>query len=241
MLPALPVRSDPWPDDRMQLVQVPAGGGLGLRWLAQPRMHPLRVEFVDGALGHRRLYGGGRQQDLSRACGLHEHPQLSIVDATAGLGRDAFILATLGARVTLLERHPVIHPMLVDGWQRASRAAADADPELAAVLARMSIEALDARAWVPTGAAPQVIYLDPMFPPRDKSAAVKADMQMLHALAGPDTQAEGLLDWALATALCRVVVKRPRRAPPLNDRAPSHQLSGKRNRFDVYTLRRLPG
>lgn len=233
-LPDLPVGSQPRADDQLQLVRA---DGLALQLLNQPKMKPLRVDFVSGRTDHRRRFGGGRQQDLARACGLHEKRDLKILDATAGLGRDAFVLASVGARVTLVERHPVIHALLLDGWQRAL---AQAEGEQGDIIGRMDIVVGEAQTLADL-ATPDVIYLDPMFPPRDKSAAVKADMQILHVLAGPDRQSEELLAWALTTARCRVAVKRPRTAPTLTAQAPSHQLKGKSNRFDVYTLRRLSG
>ncbi|MCH8551434.1 MAG: class I SAM-dependent methyltransferase [Natronospirillum sp.] len=238
-LPDLPVRSQPWAEDSLQLVR---DEGLAVRLLSQPKMKPLRIDFVSGKLDHRRRFGGGRQQDLARACGLHETTNLTILDATAGLGRDAFVLASLGASVLLVERHPVLQALLQDGLQRAAEAAGE-DDAISQILQRMQIRQVDALTLQPEP-APDVIYLDPMFPPREKSASVKADMQIMHALmaeqqSGPD-QAAGLLDWALNQARHRVVVKRPRTAPPLAGQSPSHRLTGKSNRFDVYTLKRLP-
>ena len=79
-----------------------------------------------------------------------------------------------------------------------------------------------------------VVYLDPMFPERRKSAQVKKELQMLQMLATCEPSPEHLLTAALATAAKRVVVKRPRRAPCFTTRSPSHSLSGKTIRFDVY-------
>jgi 16S rRNA (guanine1516-N2)-methyltransferase len=79
-----------------------------------------------------------------------------------------------------------------------------------------------------------VIYLDPMFPPRQKSALVKKEMRVLHDLVGADTDAEQLFDAARATSIRRIVVKRPRIAPALSRVPASHNFCGKSNRFDVY-------
>lgn len=236
----LPVRSTPHTGDHFQLVNV---SGLALQPLNMGRVKPLRVDFQAGAAAHRRQFGGGRKQDIARACGLHQKNDLQILDATAGLGRDSFVLAGLGAAVHMVERDPVLWALLEDGLLRARTSD---DPDLMAVMARLRLSAGDARKLHDAAlGAPDVIYLDPMFPPRDKSAKVKADMQALHALLTP-AEAPGepvpeadLLNWALARAVKRVVVKRPRLAATLGGSTPDHQLSGKANRFDVYTLRRL--
>ncbi len=232
----LAVRTHPLDTDAFQLVQV---DGLALQPLRLGKIKPLIIDYVAGKLAHRRQFGGGRQQDIARACGLHQVHHLHILDATAGLGRDAFVLASLGARVSMTERDPWLHLLLQDALYRAAQASAD-DPALSGILSRLSLKGGDAResGSVP-GEAPDVVYLDPMFPARTKSAKVKADMQALHHLVGADDTADTLLDWALGTALKRVVVKRPRHAPQLADRPADHQLIGKANRFDVYTIRRL--
>ncbi len=87
---------------------------------------------------------------------------------------------------------------------------------------------------------PDVVYLDPMFPERQKSADVKKEMRAFHRLVGADADADDLLAPALAAARYRVVVKRPRKAPDLAGRPPSHRVEGKSSRFDVYALQKLP-
>jgi 16S rRNA (guanine1516-N2)-methyltransferase len=87
--------------------------------------------------------------------------------------------------------------------------------------------------------APQVVYLDPMFPHTEKAAQVKKEMQFFRELVGKDTDADSLLDQALSVASHRVVVKRPRKAPPLAGREPGLTLAGKANRFDIYPMKSL--
>lgn len=82
-------------------------------------------------------------------------------------------------------------------------------------------------------------YLDPMFPVRRSKAAVKKDMALFHTLVGPDEDADALLAPALALAQRRVVVKRPRIAPPLAGHQPGMILSGKSSRFDIYPLKSI--
>lgn len=235
----VPMRSVPHAADQFQLI---SHHGLALQPLQLGKVKPLQVDFVHGQLAHRRQFGGGRKQDIARACGLHQQPGLSILDATAGLGRDSFVLAGLGAHVHMVERNLVLAALLQDGIVRALTSA---DDDARAVMTRLRLSVGDVLVLPAAQVGrPDVIYLDPMFPPRDKSAKVKADMQILHNLlpetAEPDAFAEQpLLQWALDTAIKRVVVKRPRVAAPLGERAPDHQLIGKANRFDVYTLKRL--
>ncbi|EMY8986701.1 class I SAM-dependent methyltransferase [Salmonella enterica] len=81
---------------------------------------------------------------------------------------------------------------------------------------------------------PQVVYLDPMFPHRQKSALVKKEMRVFQSLVGPDLDADGLLEPARQLATKRVVVKRPDYAPPLADVATPNAIVTKGHRFDIY-------
>ncbi len=191
---------------------------------------PLYVDFTAGKARHRRLHGGGKGQLLARAAGLRKHPELEIVDATAGLGRDAFVLATLGASVTLLERSPIAHALLDDGLRRAS-----SDPEIAAITSRMRLIRSDARDWLRAEQPrPDAIYLDPMYPPSGKSARVKKEMQCFHALIGQDDDATELLEAARRLATRRVFIKRPLHAETLGGQTAAFSLRGKSTRFDIY-------
>ncbi|RTR01149.1 class I SAM-dependent methyltransferase [Halomonas nitroreducens] len=206
-----------------------------------PRVYgkPLAVDFVSGRAAHRRRFGGGRGQLIARACGLTRGVTPSVVDATAGLGRDAFVLAALGAEVLLVERVAAIAALLEDGLARARAAADTAD-----VAARMHLAHGDAGRELAAlvagaGVVPQVVHLDPMFPHREKSALVKKEMRLFRALAGDDADAPRLLEAALDVATHRVVVKRPRKAPPIAGPAPRHVLEGKTSRYDLYVHRAL--
>ena len=195
---------------------------------------PLSVDFGSAAMRHRRR--GGQNERLGRAVGVGKREPLRVLDATAGLARDGFVLADLGCHVTLCERHPVVYELLADGLRRA---ADSDDPWLSGVAVRLALVSGDARDQAV--AATDVIYLDPMFPERGKQAAVKADLALLQDVLQEQDQhdAEQLLDWALQQDVARVVVKRPLRAPVLAGRTPSHALRGKAVRFDVYVLRGL--
>lgn len=195
----------------------------------------LSIDFVGGRAGHRRQFGGGKGQPLTRAVGLKGDAPLSVVDATAGLGRDAFVLACLGAQVTLLERSSVIAALLQDGLTRAAK-----DAEVGPIVAaQMQLIQTDAIHWLQTCATrderPAVVYLDPMYPHRTKSALVKKEMRFLRDFAGDNPDAPELLAAARSCATQRVVVKRPIHAEPLAGPRPVGEVKSKNTRYDIYS------
>ena len=127
----------------------------------------LKIDFVTGAVGHRLRFGGGRGQDLAKAMGLRAGKTPMIVDATAGLGRDSFLLASLGAQVILIERSEKMHALLVDGMNRAENEGG----EFREIIGRMSLMKGDAKDLIPELSG-ETILIDPMHPPRQKSALV---------------------------------------------------------------------
>lgn len=193
---------------------------------------PVYADFASGRAAHRRLHGGGRGQLLARAVGLKGNAPLTVVDATAGLGQDAFVLASLGAQVTLLERSPVVGALLRNALSRAH-----ATPEVADIAARMTLIVGDAATLLGTLPPPDVVVLDPMYPHRTKSALPKKEMRVFRRLVGADDDAGQLLDAARRAALRRVVVKRPAGAPFLADTKPDGRLESKNTRFDLYLVR----
>lgn len=195
---------------------------------------PTCVDFDAPALRHR-LATSGRSQGIALAVGVKKLGAPFVLDATAGLGRDAFTLAALGCRVLLLERSPIVHALLEDGFRRG-RASAGASAE---ILQRMELQRDDARARLRSVAAgegerPDVVYLDPMFPPRGNSAKVKKDISVLQQLLGVDSDFDELLHLARRAAHHRVVVKRPGSETRRADPAPNFQVKGKASHFDVY-------
>ena len=173
-----------------------------------------------------------RRELLGKAIGFKPQTERSIVDVTAGFGRDAFILAALGFHLVLLERHPIVYLMLNDALQRAA-----ALPLLNPITNRLKIFHADAQEWLTHHHPFHVIYLDPMFPLRTKSAAVKKTMRIMQDIVGFAANDAGLLPLALACATSRVVVKRPRLATYMNDQPPHFSLKGKSTRFDVYLVK----
>lgn len=217
----------------LQLSPTPAG--LELRQRGRGAPGPLRIDFAAGAMAHRRRAGGGRRQPLARAVGLGRGRAPVVLDVTAGLGRDAFVLASLGATVRMVERSPVVWALLRDALERATRV-----PELAAIMERMTLIRMDARdclAGLPAGERPDVVYLDPMYPHRNKSALVKKEMRLFRMLVGDDEDAAGLLELARSRAVHRVVVKRPARGGPLGDSAPDGCVRSPNTRYDLYINR----
>jgi 16S rRNA (guanine1516-N2)-methyltransferase len=205
------------------VLEAPAGV-LELRALHHPGYGAIRADW--SAPDVRRRIAGGRRQPLARAAGLRKAPALRVLDATAGLGRDGFTLAALGARVTLVERHPSIAALLTDARRRALLI-----PDLAEGAARTEIVEANARELMHPDW--DVVYLDPMYPERG-AALAKKELQLLRELTGGDADADSLLEPALDAACQRVVVKRPAKAPPLARRAPSFSLGGSQARYDVY-------
>jgi 16S rRNA (guanine1516-N2)-methyltransferase len=212
--------------------------GLGLQVTGKGAPGPVRAEFVTGKMGYRREHGGGAGQLVAKAVGLQKtRATLHVVDATAGLGQDAFVLASLGCRVTLFERNPVIHALLADGL---ARAALNVDCE--AIVARMRLLEGSSIDWLlnSDAEAADIVYLDPMFPHRDKSALVKKEMQVFRTIVGDDEDSGQLLAGALERARYRVVVKRPRKAPAIEGPEPTTRIEGKSSRYDVYSIKALP-
>ncbi|MBD1558590.1 class I SAM-dependent methyltransferase [Vibrio sp. S9_S30] len=212
---------------------------LELRKLDEIKLGAIYVDLVGGAVGHRRKFGGGKGQAIAKAAGLNKGATPTILDGTAGLGRDAFVLASLGCHVQMVERNPVVAALLNDGLSRAKL-----DPEIGSwVGERMSLlhaSSLDALNDLRSNAefdAPDVVYLDPMYPHpenKKKSALVKKEMRVFQSLVGADHDADGLLAPALELATKRVVVKRPDYADWLDGTKPSMAIETKKNRFDVY-------
>lgn len=207
---------------------------------------PVMVDFSDPAMLFRRK--GGQNELLGRAVGVKANRHPLIFDATAGLGRDAFVLADLGCTVTLSERSGVLAWLLESA---VSAALISQHQQVREAATRMRVIHGDScdidftrdqpndQAVGLTAAAvaqadhPRVIYLDPMFPEK-KSAAAKKDLALLQRLHGDvDDTGEQLLSWALTQPVSRIVIKRPIKAPFLARHKPSHSITGKAVRFDV--------
>ncbi len=190
---------------------------------------PFLIDFNSGALTYRRQHGGGRSQAICRAIGLKNNKKPWVIDATAGLGRDSFILASLGCRITLFERNPVLQILLEDGLQRGRNS-----PATEKICQRMELIMEDIQHFTCTPPLADVMYLDPMYPHRRKSSLVKKEMRIIRQLVGADPDSDDLLKFALQTGIQRIVVKRPKNAPFLANKKPSAEIKEKNSRFDVY-------
>jgi len=202
---------------------------LALEQLDDKQQGLVFVDFASGSVAHRRKFGGGKGQSIAKAVGIKAGVELHVIDATAGLGRDAFVLASLGCKVDMVERSSIAAALLQDGLERAYL-----DSEIGEWMQqRMRLTHASGYEYLQNNQA-DIVYLDPMFPHKKKSALVKKEMRVFQGVVGADLDADDLLDVALAAAKYRVVVKRPDYAPFLNDKKPSMSINMKNNRFDVY-------
>jgi 16S rRNA (guanine1516-N2)-methyltransferase len=199
---------------------------LEIRLNTQNAPGPVLVDFNSGRLQWRR----GQGELISRAFGISKLTAPHLLDTTAGLGQDAFVLASKGCSVTLLERSPVIAALLYDGLVRATHVS-----DTAEITARMRLIREDAIHFLNTSEESfDFIYLDPMYPARTKSAQSRKEMHLLQELLDPRQNDAELLTLARQKAGKRVVVKRPLKAGSLGQQKPSYSISGKNVRFDVY-------
>lgn len=203
---------------------------LALRLTARKSPGAIYVDFLSGSVAHRHRYGGGKGQLIARAVGLQKYKQVTVLDVSAGLGRDAFVLASLGCNVLMLERSPIMAALLQDGLARAQ----SQDWFRALQLQLLQIDAKSYLLNTMPPPAPDVIYFDPMFPESSKSALVKKEMRILREVVGSDDDAAELLTLALRFAKKRVVVKRAKNSAILSERKPDVVYSGKSTRFDIY-------
>jgi len=193
----------------------------------------ISVDFINGRLGYR-IQRTGKNQSLARAIGLHKNPHIPyIMDATAGFGSDAAILASLGYNITLIEKNPIVFALLKDGIQRASLT-----EKGKTIASRMTLVHADSQLILHETQqhhlSPDIIYIDPMFPPRQKSALTKKNMQSLHQLIGQTDKSDKLLLTALNCAKQKVIVKRPVNAQDLANKQPTYRIKEKTIRFDIY-------
>lgn len=194
-----------------------------------PPFNPFQVNFTEPAFLHR-LRSSTWRTPLIRALGLKKHPNATILDCGAGWGFDGLLLAQFCQHITLLEQCPTVHALLADALERASQ-----HPSLQPLVQRITLHATNALEYLralPDQQRPDMIYLDPMFPPRQKSALVKRKMQILQQIAPYSPQETATLyDTACQLANHRVVCKRPRSTPALGK--PDFTITQTLVHFDV--------
>ena len=179
-----------------------------------------------------------KRENLSRELliralrGREKNGEYFVVDATAGLGEDSFLLAASGCRVVMYENDPMIAALLRDAMERAATEAG-----LAPIIARMTLVEGNSIEELPRLVEkPDVVYLDPMFPKRSKSGLVKKKFQVIHTIEAPCDAEVALLDAAVAAGPKKIIVKRPIKAPPLGNRRPTYSIEGKTIRYDCIVL-----
>jgi len=200
---------------------------LFLHMLLDGESSSIHFDLDEGSVGYRAKSVSKNNELIARAIGCKSHYRPRVLDATAGMGRDSFVMAKLGCDVLMQERCEPIYLLLENALNRLY----ESQPELKKYLQLQksnSIESFDTLEMI------DVIYLDPMFPGRKKSALVKKEMRLFKLLAGEDCDADSLLTHALTANVKRVVVKRPKGAPQLKALKPSHEIISKNFRFDVY-------
>lgn len=235
-------------DDEVDILLVVTPYRLELRVVGNTELRGGRAIAVDlTRLDIASGPGRSLKQPLFKAVGIGRRrgPPPTIMDATAGFGEDAWLLASMGCQVLAVERHCVIAAMLHDTVRRAGVA----QPETMArlhllhnnsllLLKSTSSHNVTADGHLPAECAgflpPEVIYLDPMFPPGRKRVERKP-LRVLRWLVGQDEDASQLLKLALNVARRRVVVKRPIKAMPLGCWKPTAIHKGKALRYDVYS------
>lgn len=179
-----------------------------------------------------RVTNGRLQHEMLVRAAKSDKPGCKAIDATAGMGEDAFLLAAQGYEVTLFEQNPVIAVLLKDALRRAKK-----HPVLKDIASRMNLVQDNSVEGMSKLLDPvDVIYLDPMFPARQKSSLINKKLQLIQKLEPPCSEETDLFDAAISASPSKIIVKRPLKSEFLAGRKPSYTLNGKAIRYDCYTL-----
>ncbi|MDO4642583.1 MAG: class I SAM-dependent methyltransferase [Cardiobacteriaceae bacterium] len=191
----------------------------------QQRHPPLTLDFSDAKYSQR-----SGSETLPKA--LRGMTEAHIVDATAGWGKDAWLLASRGFSLTLYERNPYLHTLLATALHQAQN-----NTKTAIIANRLQLVHADAACVLQPNSV-DAVYLDPMYPERRKNAKVKKHMQALQQLLGSEeNDGATLLSRARLAAKQRVIVKRPQHAAPLAEAPPSYSIHAPNTRYDIYQTR----
>lgn len=201
--------------------------GLSLCEVGRNAAGPTRVDFYDAGLT-LRASDSIKQQNLIKALGLKKHPRPRILDGMAGLGKDAFLMASAGGSVQMLEKSRIVHALLEDGLERLS-VGMGGTLKLPLVVRLTDFLTCD---YCKNDF--DIVYLDPMYPITGRKSRAKKDMDRLHDLVGIDTQEQKQFGKALGIAQRRVIIKRPKNAPDFAAKKPDISYRGSSSRFDVY-------
>jgi 16S rRNA (guanine1516-N2)-methyltransferase len=200
------------------------------KWIEFPNGEALKIDFLKepGRYFHRKHRG--KNELIAKAIGISKG-YFDVWDATLGLGEDAIFLATLGFKVRASERNPMLFELL-----RAAFNLADMARGYDEVLKRIEIfpgDSIELLKAMPEAKRPQVVYMDPMFPEKKKSALPRKEMRLFRELVGEDPDSNELFKIAMSVAKERVVVKRPLRAPEIATGV-IHRFEGQTVRYDIY-------
>lgn len=178
-----------------------------------------------------RVTNGRLQHEMLAKAVKTDQENLKAIDATAGMGEDSLLLAACGYQVTLYEQNPVIAILLKDALRRAKK-----NTVLKDIVSRMQLVEGDSIEHLNKRLDPvDVIYLDPMFPGRQKSGLINKKLQLIQKLEPPCSEETALFDAAMAAQPSKIIVKRPLKSPYLDERVPSYSLKGKAIRYDCYS------
>jgi 16S rRNA (guanine1516-N2)-methyltransferase len=188
---------------------------------------PFFIDFNSSKINFRKKSNG--KELLIRALDATKLNNPVIIDATAGLGNDSFIIASFGYKVNMVERSPIVNILLQNAIERGLN-----DKDIYSIIKNMNLindESINVINNLPA----DIIYMDPMFDKKDNSALVKKEMRIFRDIVGNDDDAGKLFELALSKANYRVILKRPRKSPTINSIKPTYSLSGSACRFDVYS------
>ena len=175
-----------------------------------------------------RVSDGRLQHEMLVKAAKNGRPGTKAIDATAGMGEDSFLLAAFGYEVTMYEQNPVVAALLKDALRRAKK-----NPAIRDIANRMTLvegNSIDLLAGKLDEI--EVIYLDPMFPARQKSGLINKKMQLIQKLEMPCSEESELFAAAMNVHPAKIIVKRPLKAPHLDGRKPNYMLEGKAIRYD---------
>ena len=180
----------------------------------------------------RRVTDGRLLHEMIAKAVKTDKKGLTAVDATAGMGEDSLLIAACGYDVTLHEQNPVVALLLKDAVRRAKKI-----PELKEIASRMHVVEGNSIELLSNRLDPvDVIYLDPMFPERQKSSLINKKLQLIQKMEAPCSEEDELFDAAIKAGPSKIIVKRPLKSPYLAGRKPNYSLEGKAIRYDCYAL-----
>ncbi len=189
-----------------------------------------QVDFTTGEVGFQVRARNAPHHPLVRAAKIGPGSGRKVVDATAGLGRDAFLIAAHGIEITAIERSPEMFRRLREALEHARAAG----PEFAAIVERITLRQGDSRELLQQ-LEPDIVFIDPMHPVEGRKARSGRDITLLRDVVGSDPDSAELIQAALAASRRRVIVKWPMRAgriaglPP-----PTFEVSGRSIRYHVF-------